>query len=69
MYMLFTESRIEVGISGSQVSQFQEFVLRANKYNTLDIFGGGIATRRIVMVEDFPNMFYRDPTPLHDILR
>jgi len=40
-------------VSGSQSSQFQEFLLRANKYNTLDIFGGsgGVCTRRIVLVE------------------
>lgn len=49
--VLFLGSRVEAGMSGSQVSQFQEFLLRANKYNTLDIFGGGIATKRIVMVE------------------
>ncbi|XP_053394672.1 cell cycle checkpoint protein RAD17-like [Mercenaria mercenaria] len=64
-----SRSRVEAGISGSQKSQFQEFLLRANKYNTLDIFGGGIMTRRIILVEDFPNIFYRDATPFHDILR
>lgn len=62
-------SRIEAGISKSQLSQFQEFLLRANKYNTLDIFGGGIMTRRVILVEDFPNIFYRDPGSLHDLLR
>ncbi|XP_060598145.1 cell cycle checkpoint protein RAD17-like [Ruditapes philippinarum] len=66
-----SRSRIEAGISSSQKSQFQEFLLRANKYNTLDIFGGGggVMTRRIILVEDFPNMFFREAAPFHDILR
>ncbi|KAH3695958.1 hypothetical protein DPMN_083417, partial [Dreissena polymorpha] len=66
-----SRGRLEASISSSQVSQFQEFLLRANKYNTLDIFGGsgGVASRRLVMVEDFPNIFYRDAEPFHEILR
>ncbi|WAR24888.1 RAD17-like protein, partial [Mya arenaria] len=65
-----SRSRVEAGISGSQSAQFKEFLLRANKYNTLDIFGGGgISTTRLILVEDFPNMFYRDATAFHNILQ
>ncbi|KAM3611530.1 uncharacterized protein V6R79_020092 [Siganus canaliculatus] len=54
----------------SQVTQFQDFLLRANKYNCLQMVGdGGSAERKIILVEDFPNQFYRQPGSLHDILR
>ncbi|KAM6954505.1 cell cycle checkpoint protein RAD17, partial [Aplochiton taeniatus] len=54
----------------SQSGQFQEFLLRANKYNCLQMDGGGGASdRKIIVVEDFPNQFYRHPESLHDILR
>ncbi|XP_071394548.1 cell cycle checkpoint protein RAD17 isoform X1 [Centroberyx affinis] len=54
----------------SQSAQFQEFLLRANKYNCLEMAGdGGAADRKLILVEDFPNQFYRQPGSLHDILR
>ncbi|XP_072244679.1 cell cycle checkpoint protein RAD17 [Leuresthes tenuis] len=54
----------------SQLAQFQEFLLRANKYNCLKMAGDGGATeRKLILVEDFPNQFYRQPGSLHDILR
>lgn len=54
----------------SQLAQFQDFLLRANKYNCLKMAGDGGATdRKLILVEDFPNQFYRQPGSLHDILR
>ncbi|KAM9360097.1 cell cycle checkpoint protein RAD17 isoform 2-T2 [Symphorus nematophorus] len=54
----------------SQLAQFQDFLLRANKYNCLKMVGDGGATdRKLILVEDFPNQFYRQPSSLHDILR
>ena len=44
-------SRLDMTTSGSQLSLFRDFLLRANKYNTLDIFGGGVMTRKIICVE------------------
>ncbi|KAE8291582.1 Cell cycle checkpoint protein RAD17 [Larimichthys crocea] len=54
----------------SQLVQFQDFLLKANKYNCLKMVGDGGATdRKLILVEDFPNQFYRQPGSLHDILR
>ncbi|XP_039660108.1 cell cycle checkpoint protein RAD17 isoform X5 [Perca fluviatilis] len=54
----------------SQLTQFQDFLLRANKYNCLKMLGdGGTTDRKLILVEDFPNQFYRQPGSLHDILR
>ncbi|XP_041854577.1 cell cycle checkpoint protein RAD17 [Melanotaenia boesemani] len=54
----------------SQLAQFQEFLLRANKYNCLKMAGDGGATDgKLILVEDFPNQFYRQPSSLHYILR
>ncbi|KAK2837067.1 hypothetical protein Q5P01_014279 [Channa striata] len=54
----------------SQLAQFQVFFLRANKYNCLRMAGDGGATdKKLILVEDFPNQFYRQPGSLHDNLR
>uniref|UniRef100_A0A8C7JKU0 RAD17 checkpoint clamp loader component n=1 Tax=Oncorhynchus kisutch TaxID=8019 RepID=A0A8C7JKU0_ONCKI len=56
----------------SQTGLFQEFLLRANKYNRLQMSGEGGASdsdRKLILVEDFPNQFYRQPGSLHDVLR
>ncbi|XP_005733693.1 cell cycle checkpoint protein RAD17 isoform X3 [Pundamilia nyererei] len=56
--------------SSSQSSQFQDFLLRANKYNCLKMAGdGGVAHNKLILVEDLPNQFYRQPGALHEILR
>lgn len=70
----YSSSQHEWRISGlscsSQLAQFQDFLLRANKYNCLRMVGDGGATdRKLILVEDFPNQFYRQPGSLHDILR
>ena len=53
----------------SQSSQFQDFLLRANKYQTLQIFGAEQVNQKVILVEDFPNAFYRDTAQFHGILR
>ncbi|KAM9858350.1 cell cycle checkpoint protein RAD17 isoform 2-T2 [Aulostomus maculatus] len=54
----------------SQLTQFQEFLLRANKYNCLKMVGdGGVTDMKLILIEEFPNQFFRQPTSLHDILR
>ncbi|XP_063051528.1 cell cycle checkpoint protein RAD17 [Engraulis encrasicolus] len=54
----------------SQTGAFQEFLVRANKYNRLQMSGDNMDTdRKVILVEDFPNQFYRNPGCLHDILR
>ncbi|XP_073322989.1 cell cycle checkpoint protein RAD17 isoform X2 [Pagrus major] len=70
----YSSSQHEWRINGlscsSQLAQFQDFLLRANKYNCLKMVGDGGATeRKLILVEDFPNQFYRQPGSLHDILR
>ncbi|TSR04324.1 Cell cycle checkpoint protein RAD17 [Bagarius yarrelli] len=71
-------SRFNSFHSSSQTAAFQEFLLRANKYNRLQMSGDDRAQeRKIILVElfpdfvslkDFPNQFYRQPGCLHDIL-
>nr|XP_046242046.1 cell cycle checkpoint protein RAD17 isoform X2 [Scatophagus argus] len=54
----------------SQLAQFQDFLLRANKYSSLKMVGDRETTdKKLILVEDFPNQFYRQPGSLHDILR
>ncbi|KAG7318622.1 hypothetical protein KOW79_018377 [Hemibagrus wyckioides] len=63
-------SRFNSFHSSSQTAAFQEFLLRANKYNRLQMSGeDGAQERKIILVEEFPNQFYRQPGCLHDILR
>ncbi|XP_061624261.1 cell cycle checkpoint protein RAD17 isoform X2 [Phyllopteryx taeniolatus] len=67
----YTINRMTNSLSSiSQSAQFQEFLLRANKYNCLKMVGDGRPTLiKLIMVEEFPNQFYRKPSDLHDILR
>ncbi|CAL8247945.1 unnamed protein product [Merluccius merluccius] len=63
-------SRFNGFLGTSQTGLFQEFLLRANKYNCLQMVGDeGPKDRKLILVEDFPNNFYRQPGSLHDILR
>ncbi|KAG2466790.1 cell cycle checkpoint protein RAD17 [Polypterus senegalus] len=56
--------------SESQTHMFQEFLLRANRYNKLQLTGEtNDKTKKVILVEDIPNQFYRQPAYLHDILR
>ncbi|KAM3938235.1 cell cycle checkpoint protein RAD17 [Leptodactylus fuscus] len=60
----------QIFTSQSQSALFQDFLLRANKYNKLQMLGETPSTdRKLIIVDDIPNQFYRDPASLHDILR
>ncbi|XP_072521253.1 cell cycle checkpoint protein RAD17 [Salminus brasiliensis] len=64
------DSRFNSFHGSSQTGAFQEFLLRAHKYNRLQMSGDSQAqSRKAILVEDFPNQFYRQPGCLHDILR
>ncbi|XP_071481845.1 cell cycle checkpoint protein RAD17-like [Diadema antillarum] len=52
----------------SQVTQFQDFLKRANRYPALQLEDGELRTKKVVLVEDIPNAFYRDPSSLHAVL-
>ncbi|XP_038068442.1 cell cycle checkpoint protein RAD17-like [Patiria miniata] len=56
-------------ISQSQTALFQDFLTRANRYPTLELFGGQTSTQKLCLVEEIPNAFYRDPQTFHNILR
>ncbi|XP_075397248.1 cell cycle checkpoint protein RAD17 [Tenrec ecaudatus] len=54
----------------SQMTVFKEFLLRATKYNKLPMLGEDMRTdKKIIIVEDLPNQFYRDSKVLHEVLR
>ncbi|XP_021566808.1 cell cycle checkpoint protein RAD17 isoform X3 [Carlito syrichta] len=54
----------------SQVAVFKEFLLRATKYDKLQMIGDDLRTdKKIILVEDLPNQFYRDSHSLHEVLR
>ncbi|NXD05063.1 RAD17 protein, partial [Certhia familiaris] len=56
--------------SQAQAALFQDFLLRANKYNKLQMLGESSENdKKLILVEDIPNQFYRDPGSLHEILR
>ncbi|XP_071588445.1 cell cycle checkpoint protein RAD17 isoform X4 [Heliangelus exortis] len=56
--------------SQAQATLFQDFLLRANKYNKLQMLGESSENdKKLILIEDIPNQFYRDPSSLHDILR
>ncbi|XP_042546609.1 cell cycle checkpoint protein RAD17 isoform X2 [Dipodomys spectabilis] len=64
------ESNFHVLPYQSQISTFKEFLLRAAKYTNLQMLGDDLRTdKKIILVEDFPNQFFRDPHTLHEILR
>ncbi|XP_006900091.1 PREDICTED: cell cycle checkpoint protein RAD17 [Elephantulus edwardii] len=68
--VLHSESSLRLFPYESQMSTFKEFVLRATKYNKLQMLGDDMRTdKKIILVEDLPNQFYRDSQILHEILR
>uniref|UniRef100_A0A3B3TYJ6 RAD17 checkpoint clamp loader component n=1 Tax=Poecilia latipinna TaxID=48699 RepID=A0A3B3TYJ6_9TELE len=53
----------------SQLAQFQEFLLRVNKYKCLKMKGErGAAEKKLILVEDFPNQFYRQPCTIRPVI-
>ncbi|XP_008837067.1 cell cycle checkpoint protein RAD17 isoform X2 [Nannospalax galili] len=68
--LLSFESSFHIFPYQSQIAVFKDFLLRATKYNKLQMFGDDLTTdKKIILVEDFPNQFYRDSPSLHEILR
>ncbi|KTG39441.1 hypothetical protein cypCar_00014800 [Cyprinus carpio] len=64
------DSRFNSFHGSSQTGLFKEFLLRANKYSRLQMSGEKVTEdRKIILIEEFPNQFYRQPGGLHDILR
>ncbi|XP_014707416.2 cell cycle checkpoint protein RAD17 isoform X1 [Equus asinus] len=64
------ESSFHVFPYQSQIAVFKEFLLRATKYNKLQMLGDDLRTdKKIILVEDLPNQFYRDSRTLHEVLR
>ncbi|NXT60120.1 RAD17 protein, partial [Chaetops frenatus] len=56
--------------SQAQAALFQDFLLRANKYNKLQMLGESSENdKKLILIEDIPNQFYREPGCLHEILR
>ncbi|KAK7101052.1 cell cycle checkpoint protein RAD17-like [Littorina saxatilis] len=66
-------SSVDVYSSQSQSSQFSNFLLRANKYQALQLDLTASSTNssqgKFILVEDIPNSFYRNPEELHNILK
>uniref|UniRef100_A0A8C2EP40 RAD17 checkpoint clamp loader component n=1 Tax=Cyprinus carpio TaxID=7962 RepID=A0A8C2EP40_CYPCA len=64
------DSRFNSFHGSSQTGLFKEFLLRANKYSRLQMSGEKVTEdRKIILIEEFPNQFYRQPGCLHDVLR
>ncbi|NWI44879.1 RAD17 protein, partial [Picathartes gymnocephalus] len=56
--------------SQAQAALFQDFLLRANKYNKLQMLGESSENdKKLILIDDIPNQFYREPGSLHEILR
>ncbi|XP_010133686.1 PREDICTED: cell cycle checkpoint protein RAD17 [Buceros rhinoceros silvestris] len=56
--------------SQAQAALFQDFLLTASKYNKLQMLGESSENdKKLILVEDIPNQFFRDPSSLHEILR
>ncbi|NWV06519.1 RAD17 protein, partial [Ptilonorhynchus violaceus] len=68
--MFGNDSNFHTFPSQAQAALFQDFLLRANKYNKLQMFGESSENdKKLILIEDIPNQFYREPGSLHDILR
>ncbi|NWV62255.1 RAD17 protein, partial [Malurus elegans] len=68
--MLDHDSNFHTFPSQAQAALFQDFLLRANKYNKLQMLGESSENdKKLILVEDIPNQFYREPGSLHEILR
>ncbi|XP_078686635.1 cell cycle checkpoint protein RAD17-like [Branchiostoma floridae x Branchiostoma belcheri] len=52
-----------------QAAVFKDFLLRASQFTSLCLTGAPKSDRKLVLVEDFPNVFYREKTQFHDVLR
>lgn len=68
--LLNLDSKVYIVPYQSQTAVFHDFLLRATKYSKLQMLGDDLTTdKKIILVEDLPNQFYRDSHALHEILR
>lgn len=68
--LLNLDSKVYIVPYQSQIAVFNDFLLRATKYSKLQMLGEDLTTdKKIILVEDLPNQFYRDSHALHEILR
>ncbi|GAB1298507.1 Cell cycle checkpoint protein RAD17 [Apodemus speciosus] len=68
-YLIY-ESNFSVVPYQSQIAVFNDFLLRATKYSKLQMLGDDPTTdKKLILVEDLPNQFYRDSNALHGVLR
>ncbi|NXP43556.1 RAD17 protein, partial [Heliornis fulica] len=68
--MFGQDSNFRMFPSQAQAALFQDFLLRANKYSTLQLLGESLEhDKKLILVEDIPNQFCRDASSLHEILR
>ncbi|XP_051028429.1 cell cycle checkpoint protein RAD17 [Acomys russatus] len=68
--LLNLESAFYVVPYQSQTAVFNDFLLRATKYSRLQMLGDDLTTdKKIILLEDLPNQFYRDSQALHEIIR
>ncbi|NXF46209.1 RAD17 protein, partial [Oceanites oceanicus] len=68
--MFGQDSNFHTFPSQAQAALFQDFLLRANKYNKLQMLGESSENdKKLILIEDIPNQFCRDPSSLHEILR
>ncbi|XP_034379177.1 cell cycle checkpoint protein RAD17 [Arvicanthis niloticus] len=68
--LLNLDSNFSIVPYQSQIAIFNDFLLRATKYSKLQMLGDDLTTdKKIILVEDLPNQFYRDSNALHEILR
>lgn len=56
----------DFGRSTGQVDQFEDFLFQSSRYPSLLT---GDSAKRVVLVEDFPNIFIRDVESLHRVLK
>ncbi|XP_013783229.1 cell cycle checkpoint protein RAD17-like [Limulus polyphemus] len=61
----FSNNRLLVSAT-TQKEQFVDFILRANKYSSLFVKS---TSGRLIVVEDFPNVFLREPEVFHNVLQ
>ena len=54
----------KVTFSESQIDKFSQFLFQSSRYRS--VFD--TATKRLVLVEDFPNIFIKDPSSFEEVL-
>ncbi|XP_071953916.1 cell cycle checkpoint protein RAD17-like isoform X2 [Antedon mediterranea] len=53
----------------SQTTLFSDFLSRANRYQTLQLFGEASYKQKVIIIEELPHTFLREPQQLHAILQ